>query len=222
MFLIKKEVSSGDSVFCPPPTFIIEASPSLLRMLGYKNLDNYFFPDLVPKSHFCRRVDYNSCVQKKNVDFHYKLLVDKVLFLRHSEGHYIHLQSRITIYMDQNNVPSLTTMNVTKIFELRVEEKYLPRGEDIPASIFSCAKIKKAPHFAKKYDYLLENSFIVKDNVPPNKNKKNSQNFSSQVDGINSLLVPPNNDSFYVNDINDPFFFELNNQDNVDVDEFFS
>eukprot|EP01091_Cochliopodium_minus_P015456 TRINITY_DN5509_c0_g1_i8.p1 TRINITY_DN5509_c0_g1~~TRINITY_DN5509_c0_g1_i8.p1 ORF type:complete len:151 (-),score=29.72 TRINITY_DN5509_c0_g1_i8:82-534(-) len=80
MYVIGKQVNGGEPYFCPPPSFIVgsffsqknfsflnkklnfyfsktkkhlsEASPSFLKLLGYVNLDNFFFPRSHPQVPF--------------------------------------------------------------------------------------------------------------------------------------------------------------------------
>jgi hypothetical protein len=92
--MIMKLAIDEDCFLSPIPAFIMDISPQFLNILGYDDLTNKYLPELVPIIHHTK-IPQNSL--KINVEQVEGLVIPKFqgkyknAFLRHKNGHYIHL-----------------------------------------------------------------------------------------------------------------------------------
>ena len=100
MWALFKYQTAPTHKMCPPPVYILKASPALGKLLGYDSLLNAYLPDLVPK-------EYHKIIGEDSFpslpgeqDILPQISCNSKVVYKHKEGHFIDAQVNITIYYD--------------------------------------------------------------------------------------------------------------------------
>ena len=101
MWILQKVMIDDDDFRSPPPSFILDISPQFLNLLGYNDLSNSYFPDLIPKKHHHNVAGKDFTIKIENVKglISPKINCKKKAFLKHSKGHYVSLDLNCTGYL---------------------------------------------------------------------------------------------------------------------------
>eukprot|EP01091_Cochliopodium_minus_P012752 TRINITY_DN3945_c0_g4_i1.p1 TRINITY_DN3945_c0_g4~~TRINITY_DN3945_c0_g4_i1.p1 ORF type:complete len:232 (-),score=45.05 TRINITY_DN3945_c0_g4_i1:79-774(-) len=167
MWIMLKMIFPLDGIICYPiPSFLLEASSNFQKLMGFTNMQNMYYPDLVPKQHH-QVLNMIITVERVQGMLNPKLCYEDDIYMRHAKGHYVHLGISSSIYFDTfTKLPSFRITFVEKIIELYVEPSILPPQQKQPKSIrFYCNHNDEIPEIIKKYLYqppktLLQNFYL--------------------------------------------------------------
>eukprot|EP01091_Cochliopodium_minus_P012431 TRINITY_DN375_c0_g1_i3.p1 TRINITY_DN375_c0_g1~~TRINITY_DN375_c0_g1_i3.p1 ORF type:complete len:255 (+),score=39.09 TRINITY_DN375_c0_g1_i3:58-822(+) len=94
----------GEIVKYPISSYVSHVTPLFSNLLGYDNLNNLYYPDLLPKMHH-QVVDF----KKANIKIELvdglptpKMVYVDHIFLRHKEGHYVKIDVETSTYFVNN------------------------------------------------------------------------------------------------------------------------
>eukprot|EP01091_Cochliopodium_minus_P005539 TRINITY_DN1544_c0_g1_i2.p1 TRINITY_DN1544_c0_g1~~TRINITY_DN1544_c0_g1_i2.p1 ORF type:complete len:343 (-),score=55.89 TRINITY_DN1544_c0_g1_i2:44-1072(-) len=185
---------------CPMPSHILEVSSSLLKLLGYDNLTNYYYPDLIPLKH-------HKVIDKENNTFtaekvngqiaNCKMSFEDSLYLRHSNNHYVQVFSKVSTYIDHcSKSPTICTVHISDICNFKVEENSVPSKSDTLHGTFYVDNFDELPSILQK---------VVSSSVPGDILRQNIEN-PSYLSFNNDFLLPIDDSSK-----NDPFFDSFQN-----------
>eukprot|EP01091_Cochliopodium_minus_P003600 TRINITY_DN1358_c0_g1_i2.p1 TRINITY_DN1358_c0_g1~~TRINITY_DN1358_c0_g1_i2.p1 ORF type:complete len:281 (-),score=62.97 TRINITY_DN1358_c0_g1_i2:153-995(-) len=216
-FMLRSVYSQDGKLNYPFQSFISDASSNLKNLLGYSDMANMYFSDLIPKAHQCILNTNNFHIRVERADKHVvpKLVMfGKNLYLKHSSGDFVHILGRLEIFFDVlTKLPSFKVFTIEHIVSLKIEEDSIPPLE-MPESIFCCSTFNEIPNALKNNCYIPNgniNVFSVQNEVLLKKENAPSEFF--KID-LTSTLNKMNT----MNSNNDSKIFE----NTMDVDDFFN